>query len=165
VPYEWVLELGELNGRIHYHAVVWVPEGMMLPKPDKAGWWVKGSTTIERARNQDAVKGYLQKYLAKGSADKGAGYPRGARIFGHGGLGVVDRLRMAWGRCPAYVREFWPDYQDEPRPAPGGGWVSRATGQVLKSSFMFVGLTALGMAVVRRVPEVVDLCASVVCHG
>jgi len=146
LPYIWVCELGEDRGRLHYHVVLWVPARLMMPKPDKQGWWPHGWTKIERARNQGAAAGYLAKYTTKGSAGL---FPAGCRIHGAGGLTMVERARMAWGRAPAWVREHWPSWEDRPRPAVGGGWVSRVTGELLQSPWWFVGITSRGRVLVR----------------
>ena len=79
--YVWVLELHQ-SGRPHYHAVLWLPHGMRLPKPDLRGWWPHGATRIERARSP---VGYLAKYASKGipqtDADDGRpAIPKGARL-------------------------------------------------------------------------------------
>jgi hypothetical protein len=128
--------------------VLWVPSRLMMPKPDKQGWWSHGFTQIKRARNQDAAAGYLAKYTTKGSEGS---FPPGCRIHGAGGLTMVERARMAWGRAPAWVREHWPSWQDMPRPAVGGGWFSRVTGEVLASPWMFVGITLAGRVLIRPI--------------
>lgn len=147
LPYIWVLERGETNARLHYHVVVWLPSGVSMPKPDKQGWWVWGMTRIEWARSKAAAVGYLAKYAAKCSR---ADFPSGARIHGAGGLTALERCKLAWGSAPAWVRDHWPSWESVPRPAKGGGWVSRVTGEWLPSPWQFVGM-ALGGPVIRRV--------------
>jgi hypothetical protein len=150
LPYVWVLERGERRGRLHYHVLVWLPKGVTLPKPDKQGWWPWGSTRIEWAR--DAV-GYLAKYLSKGSAEDGrAFFPKGSRSHGKGGLDAVERSKCAWWRAPRWVKDAWPDWQDEPRPAKGGGWMSRALGDWRPSPWRLVGFE-MGRPLVRWVAD------------
>ena len=43
--YEWVAELQE-RGALHYHAMIWVPRRVFLPKFDLCGWWPHGATQI-----------------------------------------------------------------------------------------------------------------------
>lgn len=127
--YVWVLELTKA-GVPHYHAVFWLPRGVSMPKPDKQGWWPHGMTRIEWARN---AVGYVAKYASKGNfADK---YPKGARIHGVGGLDVDSRNERIWWLCPSWVREHWPDFNDRPRRAKGGGWLSLATGHWVPSPY------------------------------
>jgi hypothetical protein len=64
IPGIWVLERGEEGGRLHYHLVLWLPKGLTLPKPDKQGWWTRGSTNIQWAKHPPV--GYLAKYVGKG---------------------------------------------------------------------------------------------------
>ncbi|NEV64678.1 rolling circle replication-associated protein [Thiorhodococcus minor] len=125
--YVWVMELMK-NGKPHYHVVVWLPRGHKLPKPDDAGWWPWGSTNIQAARSP---VGYLSKYASKGAPELDDPYkpqiPPGARLSGNGGLSKAARQVRSWRLCPAWVRELF-TVEDRPVRAPGGGWLSRATG-------------------------------------
>ncbi|MTW21172.1 rolling circle replication-associated protein [Allochromatium palmeri] len=152
LPYVWVLERGEKRGRLHYHILIWLPLGVTLPKPDKQGWWPWGHTKWEWARQP---VGYLAKYASKGWTKDGKvqpSFPKGSRIHGKGGLTAVERSKCAWWRAPKWVKDAWPDWQDEPRPAPGGGWVSRVLGDWLPSPWRLVGFD-LGRPVVRWVAD------------
>jgi hypothetical protein len=133
LPYVWVLERGSLRGRLHYHVLLWLPPGITLPKPDKRGWWRHGWTRTERAR---CAVGYLAKYASKGG---GESYPPGIRIHGCGGLVVGERSERAWWLSPAWVRELWPEWSDEPRRAVGGGWSSKRTGEWVPSPWVVTG--------------------------
>lgn len=126
--YVWVLELTKA-GSPHYHAVLWLPKGVTLPKPDKQGWWPHGHTRIEWARN---AVGYLAKYASKGCAVEDL--PRGARICGSGGLSDQARNERAWWLSPGWVRSTW-SQADRPRRASAGvgGWVSTVSGEWLPS--------------------------------
>jgi hypothetical protein len=124
--YVWVLELTKA-GVPHYHVLFWLPPGVVLPKPDRAGWWPHGSSRIERARN---AVGYLVKYVSKGAAGLASSYqlPRGARLFGLGGLSAEARHQKAWRLLPRYIR-LQVLAEDRVRRAAGGGWVAPATGE------------------------------------
>ena len=140
--YVWVMELTKA-GRPHYHAIFWLPKGVMLPKPDKQGWWSHGMTRIERARN---AIGYAAKYASKG-VDSAARFPGGARIHACGGLSKALANERAWWLSPAWVRKRWdvPAYQ--PRQCKGGGWISLATGEWCESPYL-VKFTGAGGLVI-----------------
>ncbi|MBK1718516.1 hypothetical protein CKO27_12845 [Thiocystis violacea] len=152
LPYIWVLERGSSRGRLHYHILIWLPLGVTLPKPDKQGWWPWGHTKWQWAREP---VGYLAKYASKGSTKDGdvqASFPKGSRSHGKGGLTTVERSKCAWWRAPKWVKDAWPDWQDEPRPFLGGGWRSRVHGDWLPSPWRLVGFD-LGRPVVQWVAD------------
>lgn len=132
--YVWVAEL-QKRGVIHYHVALWVPRGFVLPKPDKQGWWPHGMTRIEVAR---AAVPYLLKYLSKGKGDTLGSFPKGARIYGVGGLEHALRRARRWLGLPAFVQAR-SDTQDDWRRATGGGWIS-PTGEHFPSEFARVWL-------------------------
>ena len=99
--YVWVAELQQ-RGALHYHAVLWLPRGLTLPKPDKQGWWTHGSTRIEWARKP---AGYLAKYASKLDSKVGVGFPPGARLHGRGGLEELGRSVAQWFNLPQWARE------------------------------------------------------------
>jgi hypothetical protein len=131
--YEWVAELqlnrmrrrGETAAQcMHYHMIVWQPEGYEFPHPDTRGWWTHGMTNVEVARNP---VGYLAKYASKGT--EGERLPMGARISGGGGLSLPGRQLASWWLRPKYVREAFPDFLETVRRAKGGGWSNVDTGE------------------------------------
>ncbi len=137
--YEWVAELqlkrmrrrGESAAEcLHYHAIIWQPEGYAFPHPDTRGWWTHGMTNTESARNP---VGYLAKYASKGT--EGEPLPRGARISGGGGLTETGRKLASWWLRPRYVREAFPDFLQKVRRVKGGGWADLETGQWVRSWF------------------------------
>jgi hypothetical protein len=135
--YVWVMELTKV-GRPHFHVLAWLPKGVKFPKPDDAGWWPHGSTKIEFVRQ---AVGYMAKYaskLEKFGAD-GNRIPPGARLHGRGGLGSQARREVRWWCAPMWVRERWPSPIDsDVRPAIGGGWCDRETGDVMRSPWRVV---------------------------
>jgi len=120
----WVAEQHK-SGRVHYHAILFLPKGLTLPKPDKAGWWPHGYTKIERLRKQSV--GYLIKYATK-AKELAAPWPKGCRLSGHGGLTLDQRIRRSWWVLPKYIRQVTEDWQ-RIRRACGGGWCSPVTGE------------------------------------
>lgn len=119
--YVWVYELTK-RGRPHYHVLFWLPKGISMPKADKRGWWRQGMTKTEWARN---AVGYLAKYASKGTEQV---IPKGVRLYGIGGLSATSRLNRAWWNLPSGVR-VWGFPSDRWRRSPGGGWVSRSSGE------------------------------------
>lgn len=120
--YAWVAELTKA-GRVHFHALLFLRADIRLPKPDEAGWWTHGMTKIEVAR---CPVGYLAKYASKGSSQNEL--PKGLRIHGRGGLSSHGKLQVAWWTLPRYQRERCTPIDRAAR-APGGGWISRLTGE------------------------------------
>jgi len=121
--YVWVAEQHR-SGRVHYHAIVWLPRGLTMPKPDKQGWWPHGFTNLQWARKGI---GYLVKYATK-TATSSVPFPRGCRLHGHGGLSGERRVYRSWWMLPKYQRERC-EPADRVRRARGGGWRSIVTGE------------------------------------
>lgn len=126
--YTWVLEM-TARGVPHYHVIFWVRASLRLPAPDRAGLWPHGLSQVQRARSP---VGYLINYAAKADAMT-APFPRGARLFGCGGLPLAHRVEKRWRLLPLYVRVQF-NFGDGVRRAPGGGWLSTVTGQWLPSA-------------------------------
>jgi hypothetical protein len=121
--YVWVAEQHK-SGRVHYHAIVWLPRGLTMPKPDKQGWWPHGFTNVQWARKGI---GYLVKYATKTSTSL-VPFPRGCRLHGHGGLDRERRVYRSWWMLPKYQRERC-EPADRVCRARGGGWRSVVTGE------------------------------------
>lgn len=120
--YVWVMEYTK-KGRPHYHMLLWLPLGITLPMPDKRGWWTKGWTKIEWARN---AVGYIAKYASKGSDL--VQYVRGARHHGNGGMSGQELLEQRWWKLPTWLRPD-ADPGDQWKRRKGGGFVSAITGE------------------------------------
>lgn len=99
--YVWVAEL-QKRGAVHYHVAVWLPKGLALPKFDKAGWWPHGMTQRQVAV---APIGYLMKYVSKGD-NPFAQFPKGARIYGVGGLCTEGRAIRQWLNLPEWAKQL-----------------------------------------------------------
>lgn len=127
--YVWVAEL-QKRGVIHYHVALWVAHGTKLPKPDEQGWWPHGMTRIEVAR---AAVPYLLKYLSKDTSKCFGSFPKGARIYGRGGLDHATRRSLRWFRLPAFI-QAQSSIDDRWERAEGGGWTA-PTGQHFESEF------------------------------
>lgn len=136
--YVWVGEL-QKRGVIHYHVALWVPKGTRLPKPDEPttyrvrgaereapAWWPHGMTRIEVAR---AAVPYLLKYLSKDTSKTLGRFPKGARIYGVGGLEHWARRSRRWLGLPSFVQAH-ASIDDDWQRAQGGGWFDPALNRV-----------------------------------
>lgn len=130
--YVWVLEL-QRRGAAHYHILVWVPRGIRVPMPDRSGMWTHGLSRVELARQPI---GYLMKYASKGGDE--VELPRGARIYGAGGLTPNERRIVRWAMLPRYVREVF-DFSQRVIRARGGGWMSLTTGEWISAAYWHAG--------------------------
>lgn len=129
--YTWVLEM-TARGVPHYHVIFWVRASLRLPAPDRAGLWPHGLSQVQRARSP---VGYLINYAAKADA-MSAPFPRGARLFGCGGLTLEHRVHKRWRLIPLYVRVQF-NIGDGVRRARGGGWLSAVTGEWRPSAALY----------------------------
>jgi len=128
VRYEWKAEL-QKRGAVHYHVIWWLPCGVILPKPDKAGWWPHGLTNTERARNPVS---YIAKYCSK---PESRSLPKGIRLYAVAGHDDFGKREMRYWRLPKYVRSV--SSIDELPLKVTGGWLSVQTGEVLTSPYLW----------------------------
>lgn len=142
LKYLWVMETkkrlsGAQIGRSapHYHCVVWVPCQVTKDdlKFDDRGWWPHGLTNAIKAV---APIRYVMKYASK--FDNAGQFPKGARIYGIGGLCKFGADFRRWVNWPSFVQGN-SACGDRSRRAVGGGWVIGSTGEWLPSEW---GLTA-----------------------
>jgi hypothetical protein len=141
----WTAELTG-RGRLHYHALVWVPRHLMMPTPDRRGWWTHGSSRTEVARN---AVGYIAKYATKGTGgrcDPVTGdpynFPRCCRISGGTKLRDSQGVEWRYWTAPRWARERV-ELGTDLRRVPGGVVVV-STGELLQSPWRFVGLSPCG---------------------
>lgn len=131
--YVWVMEYTK-KGKPHYHMLVWLPLGITLPYPDKRGWWTKGWTNQEWAKN---AIGYIAKYASKGSSL--VQYVRGARHHGNGGMEGEALLEQRWWKLPGWMRGIVEPSDRVRRGAKGvGGYVNPETAEVFCSPYEIV---------------------------
>lgn len=138
VGYVWVAEM-QRRGAVHYHAVIWIPSRLQLPKPDRRGWWRHGMSNVQAVKRNGV--GYLMKYVSKGLGDD-PDLPLGARVCGSGGLDAMARAEFHYWRLPRYVREHV-QIGERCRRAQGGGWVSTVTGQLWRSDYGLFGIARI----------------------
>ena len=130
LAYVWVLELTK-RGRPHYHVLLRLGVNQRIPHPDDCGWWQKGSTNLEPARN---AVGYVAKYASKGG-DRGD-FPKGARIHGAAGLNSDSRREVAFWNLPLWVREHLQKITRTIRLR--GGYVVPETGEFLPTPYAVI---------------------------
>jgi len=99
--YVWVMELTQ-RGVPHYHVIAWLPRGVTPPLPDKQGWWPHGKTQAKWAYSP---VGYLVKYASKG-IDSAHSLPKGARLWGCGGVSKEVKVERSFWLAPVYVRQL-----------------------------------------------------------
>lgn len=140
--YTWVAEL-QKRGVIHYHIIIFLPKRLSMPKWDKRGWWPHGFTNVQVARSG---VGYLMKYVSKCSPFHK--FPKGARIYGIGGLNADARAIRSWHNLPSWIKA---DYGVGEVTRRACGYLVRATGEILESPW--VVLRGAGRIVLRAVRE------------
>ncbi|MDM0027772.1 rolling circle replication-associated protein [Variovorax saccharolyticus] len=146
--YVWVAELQQ-RGVLHYHAVFFLPAGVGMPRADKRGWWPHGMTNTLKAT---APVAYLMKYASKVESKNIGGFPRGARIYGLGGLDAPGAAFKRWVLWPAYVQGN-ASVHDRFKPAAGGGYRNDSTGELLQSEFAPTGGGFSSFIRVRTTPR------------
>lgn len=117
----WVAEL-QKRGAVHFHLIVWLPKGVMLPKPDEQGWWPHGMSNVQAHRNRGV--GYLLKYLSKTNVYQC--FPKGCRKFGILGAGSDGGAKIRFASLPGYVKRQTEWFFDLRRD--GDDWVSLTFG-------------------------------------
>ncbi len=106
--YVWTLEM-QKRGAPHYHIVIWIKGGVdkngdwygtkkTPPFPDSQGWWPHGSSNAIFA---ESPVGYIAKYASKGPESR---LPKGARIWGHGGLDAAGKFEVARRLAPRWLK-------------------------------------------------------------
>lgn len=148
--YLWVMETedrksGDQVGiwAPHYHVVVWLPHGVSCPPMDVMGWWPHGLTNTVKAK---APVRYVMKYASK--FENGSHFPRGARIYGMGGLSHMDRRCRRWINWPSFVQANASVTCDWKR-AVGGGWLDGSTGEIWPSEWGIVSISPTCTRLVR----------------
>lgn len=160
VRYAWVAEL-QKRGVIHYHVIVWLENGLTPPKPDSA-WkkhgvfqrpmWCHGMSNRLKAT---APVAYLMKYASKIEQKNVGSFPRGARIHGSGGLDESGRCIRRWVLWPSYVQGN-AAVGERFKPAKGGGYCNRDTGELLLSEWAPTGGGFSRFVRVRHTPRRID---------
>lgn len=118
-----------LDGILHYHLLIWLPRGFRLEHDRLARWWPHGSTWNECCRNlRDWVR-----YITKATS---AMFPKGARLYGYGGLDRAGKYSISRSSWPIWVKRLIP-YGEHAKRVAGGGWVHMETGLWFESPWQW----------------------------
>lgn len=127
LPYAWVLESAS---HVHYHLILWLPRGYVLDHAKLAKWWPWGSTWLETCRSVKAWGRYMAKF------DSTAKLPKGARLYGYGGLDEVGKTAVLRAGLPLWLQALLPAGHRACR-CPGGGWADAVTGEIYRSPYVW----------------------------
>lgn len=120
LPYAWVLERAS---HLHYHLLLWLPRGYVLDLAKLSKWWPFGSTWVQSCRSVKAWGRYMAKFNSI------AQLPKGARLYGYGGLDQDGKLAVSRAALPRWLLALV-SVGHRVRRCPGGGWVDIATGEI-----------------------------------
>ena len=125
LPYLWVLERATT---LHYHLLLWLPRTYKLDPKWISKCWLWGSTWVDGCRSARA----WGRYIAKCGGV--AALPKGARIYGYGGLDNAGKTAVSRAALPRWILPLLPA-SHRARRCPGGGWVDCTTGEVFQSPY------------------------------
>ena len=74
------------------------------------------------------------RYMAK--FDSAAKLPKGARLYGYGGLDDVGKMAVSQAGLPRWLLFHLPAGHPARR-FPGGGWVDTVTGEIYRSPYIW----------------------------
>lgn len=140
VGYAWVSEL-QGRGAVHYHVLLLVKKGTLVPKPDETGLWEHGLTRVETARSIF----YICTYVGK-EYQKIGDFPKGMRMFAVWiASGIVTDLQRWFHRLsslPGWFRaqaeKMIENHGERWSRMPGGG--IEFGGQIFRSPYVLVDL-------------------------
>lgn len=150
--YTWVGEL-QKRGAVHYHLLVWLPQGVRMPLWDRPtrkfcgqrpSFWPHGMTNTEIAK---AGVGYLMKYLSK--LGELTIFPKGIRLYGIGGLDACSRSVRSWFNLPEWAKA---EYGVGELARKKLGLVVRSTGEILAPAYSCV--IQCGQLVIKQLREI-----------
>jgi hypothetical protein len=127
LPYAWVLERAS---RLHYHLIVWLPRSFTIDTAKLAKWWPWGRSKVEACHRVGACAKYMVKF------DGAATLPKGARLYGYGGLDEAGEAAVSRAALPRWLQAVLPIHA-RVRRRPGGGWEEATTGKVHHSPYVW----------------------------
>lgn len=125
--YAWVLEQASTR---HYHLLLWLPRGYVIDPVRLAQWWPWGSTWIESCHCVGAWGRYMVKFNSV------ARLPKGARLYGYGGLDDAGKTAASRAGLPRWLLAFLTASHRASR-CRGGGWVDTKTGAFYCSPYVW----------------------------
>ena len=135
-PYVWVLECA---GQLHSHLMLWLPRSYRLDPVRLEKWWPWGSTWMENCRSVKAWGRYMAKF------DSIAKLPKGARVYGYGGLDSEGKVAVARAALPRWLLALLPVGHNASR-CRGGGWMEKTTGEIYRSPYIWTPRGAILVA-------------------
>lgn len=134
LTYVWTAENHKNRDYIHYHGIIWVPNGILPPKPNttertRKAWWPYGRTNVQRARNP-AV--YIAKYIGK--SNEPLKIQKRARTYS---INVRNIINLDYFRAPNWTR-YWNDIGDVIKRVPGYGLVNFTQKIIFRSPYRFL---------------------------
>ncbi len=141
--YIWTAENHKDRDYIHYHYLVWIPNGVLPPRPDttdktRKPWWPYGRSNVQKARSP---AGYMAKYLAK--SDEKLKLKSKARRYS---INVRSIVTLDYLKIPSWLA-YYCKYGDKIRRVAGWGWVNFTTNRCYDSPYRFTkegGLLHIG---------------------
>lgn len=127
LPYLWVLERAS---QLHYHLILWLPRDFKLEPAKLSKMWAFGSTWVQNCRSVSAWSRYISKF------DSISRLPKGARIYGYGGLDEAGKLASARANMPMWLLSLLPAGHHARR-FRGGGWIDTVTGEIYCSPYIW----------------------------
>lgn len=141
LTYAWVLERA---ARLHYHLILWLPCRFAVSKENLKRWWQAGSTWVASCHSPKAWGCYMAKFYSLSVL------PKGARVFGYGGLDEVGKTAASRAGLPRWLSGILPRGATAKK-CPGGGWYDTASGQIYLSPYVW---TPRGIVLAGEGPSV-----------
>ena len=139
LTYIWTAENNKDREYIHYHGLIWIPNGILPPKPDttektRYKWWQYGDSNVQKAYSPAS---YIGKYIGKsGEALK---LPPRSRTYS---INVRHLMELSYLRVPSWIA-YHSKWGDKLRRFKGFGWVNLTTGHSFESPYGFSKVTGL----------------------
>lgn len=153
LTYIWTAENNKDRDYIHYHGLIWIPNGVFPPKPDttertRKKWWLYGDSNVQKAYSPAS---YIGKYIGKSSEPLKV--QSRARRYS---INVKHLMDLSYLRCPSWIC-YHSKFGDKIRRVKGMGWVNYTTKKRFESPYKFnhlVGLIFKGWTIEQwKLPE------------
>ena len=158
LPYVWTLECAS---RLHYHITLWLPRDYPFTSASLAKWWSWGSTWLEACRSVKAWTRYMGKF------DSTATLPKGARVYGYGGLDEAGKIAVARVGLPRWLQALLPKNHRAVRTS-GQGWSDVVTGESFLSPYVWTPrgcMLPYRETITKLVPKGLVVCIGVSGHS
>ena len=139
LTYIWTVENNKDRDYIHYHGLIWIPNGILPPKPDttertRDKWWKYGDSNVQKAYSPAS---YIGKYIGKeGEALK---LPQRSRKYS---INVRHLFDLSYLRAPSWLC-YNSKFGDKLRRVKHYGWVNYTTNKCYDSPYRFSKIKGL----------------------